>query len=80
MVVVVDERTVLLLKGAQHVVALELNDVFHGSVIPLDLALSNRMIGLASCVFDIPAIKVILHVSGDIAGAGVSPWELTCPT
>ncbi len=51
-VVILHEGADLLLQLRRTVIMLQENEIFHGTVIPLDLPLRHRVIRFAACVAD----------------------------
>lgn len=58
---------------------LQIDNVFHGAVITLDLALSHGVIWSTPCVLYAMLVKVISQFSGQIAGAVVTEKPGTVP-
>ena len=77
MIIVLDELTDRLLKGARQIVVFEQDAVLERLVPTLDLALRLRMIGGSSYMIHALILKPIGQVTGDITAAIVTEQAWT---
>ncbi len=66
-VVVLHEPLDLMFQLARQVIMLKLDQVLHGAMVPLDLALCLGMIRSASGILHVVAVEIILELPGEIA-------------